>query len=212
MYLIFVIKKMTSKEDNDINENQIKIMILGNSSVGKTSFIIKCTEDCFQEVYLSTIGIDYKEKEVIIEGKKYKILLYDTTGQERFKSLAINLIKDADGVMLMYDITNRESFNSIIDWIKNIEERKGENFPTIILGNKVDNEDIRKVSKEEGEKVAEGNDISFFEISNKTGVNVNEALLAFIKEILSSKKKNVFLKTQTISIKSLKTKKKKQCC
>ena len=212
MYLIFVIKKMTSKEDNDINENQIKIMILGNSSVGKTSFIIKCTEDCFQEVYLSTIGIDYKEKEVIIEGKKYKILLYDTTGQERFKSLAINLIKDADGVMLMYDITNRESFNSIIDWIKNIEERKGENFPTIILGNKVDNEDIRKVSKEEGEKVAEGNDISFFEISNKTGVNVNEALLAFIKEILSSKKKNVFLKTQTISIKSLKTKKKKKCC
>ena len=203
---------MTSKEDNDINENQIKIMILGNSSVGKTSFIIKCTEDCFQEVYLSTIGIDYKEKEVIIEGKKYKILLYDTTGQERFKSLAINLIKDADGVMLMYDITNRESFNSIIDWIKNIEERKGENFPTIILGNKVDNEDIRKVSKEEGEKVAEGNDISFFEISNKTGVNVNEALLAFIKEILSFKKKNVFLKTQTISIKSLKTKKKKQCC
>ena len=203
---------MTSKEDNDINENQIKIMILGNSSVGKTSFIIKCTEDCFQEVYLSTIGIDFKEKEVIIEGKKYKILLYDTTGQERFKSLAINLIKDADGVMLMYDITNRESFNSIIDWIKNIEERKGENFPTIILGNKVDNEDIRKVSKEEGEKVAEGNDISFFEISNKTGVNVNEALLAFIKEILSFKKKNVFLKTQTISIKSLKTKKKKQCC
>ena len=203
---------MTSKEDNDINENQIKIMILGNSSVGKTSFIIKCTEDCFQEVYLSTIGIDYKEKEVIIEGKKYKILLYDTTGQERFKSLAINLIKDADGVMLMYDITNRESFNSIIDWIKNIEERKGENFPTIILGNKVDNEDIRKVSKEEGEKVAEGNDISFFEISNKTGVNINEALLAFVKEILSFKKKNVFLKTQTISIKSLKTKKKKQCC
>ncbi len=203
---------MTSKEDNDINENQIKIMILGNSSVGKTSFIIKCTEDCFQEVYLSTIGIDYKEKEVIIEGKKYKILLYDTTGQERFKSLAINLIRDADGVMLMYDITNRESFNSIIDWIKNIEERKGENFPTIILGNKVDNEDIRKVSKEEGEKVAEGNDISFFEISNKTGVNVNEALLAFIKEILSFKKKNVFLKTQTISIKSLKTKKKKKCC
>ena len=66
---------MTSKEDNDINENQIKIMILGNSSVGKTSFIIKCTEDCFQEVYLSTIGIDYKEKEVIIEGKKYKIFL-----------------------------------------------------------------------------------------------------------------------------------------
>ena len=112
----------------------------------------------------------------------------------------------------MYDITNRESFNSIIDWIKNIEERKGENFPTIILGNKVDNEDIRKVSKEEGEKVAEGNDISFFEISNKTGVNVNEALLAFIKEILSFKKKNVFLKTQTISIKSLKTKKKKKCC
>ena len=203
---------MTSKEDNDINENQIKIMILGNSSVGKTSFIIKCTEDCFQEVYLSTIGIDYKEKEVIIEGKKYKILLYDTTGQERFKSLAINLIKDADGVMLMYDITNRESFNSIIDWIKNIEDRKGENFPTIILGNKVDNEDIRKVSKEEQEKVAEGNDISFFEISNKTGVNVNEALLAFIKEILSFKKKNVFLKTQTISIKSLKTKKKKKCC
>ena len=203
---------MTSKEDNDINENQIKIMILGNSSVGKTSFIIKCTEDCFQEVYLSTIGIDYKEKEVIIEGKKYKILLYDTTGQERFKSLAINLIKDADGVMLMYDITNRESFNSIIDWIKNIEERKGENFPTIILGNKVDNEDIRKVSKEEGEKVAEGNDISFFEISNKTGVNVNEALLAFIKEILSFKKKNFFFKTQTISIKSLKTKKKKKCC
>ena len=94
-------------EHNEVIK-KIKILILGNISVGKTSFILKYANNYFQEEYLSSIGIDFKVKEIIIKDNKYKLILYDTAGQERFKSLSLNVLKNADGVILIYDITNNK--------------------------------------------------------------------------------------------------------
>ena len=177
-----------SENDDDDSRERINIMILGNSEVGKTCFIIKYTENIFQEVYLSTIGIDFKVKNVVIEEKPCKLFFYDTTGQEKYKSIALNVIKTAQGIILMYDITNQESFEAIPEWINSIQEVKGDNFPMILCGNKTDLKDKRKISLNEGEELAEEYNIEFFETSNKDGHNVNEAAVNIAKRILDRRK------------------------
>ena len=177
------------KEENDY-EDVICIMTLGISSVGKTSFILRFTENSFQNLFYSTVGIDCKAKIIEIKNVKYKLLFYDTAGQERFKSLAPNLIKKAHGIIIMYDITNKSSFDSIPEIIKNIKEVKGDDFPMILIGNKKDLEQDREIKKEEGEELASINGIEFFEISNKEGINVQEAGFAIVNKILEKRKDN----------------------
>ncbi len=187
-------------------------MILGNSNVGKTSFIIKYTENTFQEVYLSTIGIDYKVKKITIKETPYSIFFYDTTGQERFRSLAKNAIKIADGVILIYDITDKSSFESIHDWIKSVKQEKGDNFPLILLGNKIDKEEKRKVAKEEGEMLAKEYNIDFYEISNKEGIDLDEACKTFINTIIESDSYNQPKLNTSSSLSQKSEKKNKSCC
>jgi small GTP-binding protein len=175
-------------EDSDIEE-KINILILGNTAVGKTSYILKYTEDEFQEMYLATVGIDFKVKVVKINNVSYRVYFYDTTGQEKYKSISLNMIKNANGIILMYDITKRKSFDSINEWIESVKNVKGSNFPMILLGNKIDEEGDRKISKEEGEKLAKNFDIDFFEISNRDGININEAGLAMINKIIEYRQK-----------------------
>ena len=158
----------------NVNEDIINIMTLGISSVGKTSFIFRFTENTFQNLIISTIGIDFKVKIIEIENIKYKLIFYDTAGQEKFKSVAPNLIKKAHGIIIMYDITNKSSFDSIPEIIKNIKEEKGDDFPMILIGNKKDLEQDREIKKEEGEDLASKNGIEYFEISNKEGINIQE--------------------------------------
>ena len=178
---------MTVENDSE-NEEQINIMTIGNSAVGKTCFILRFTENIFEDIYLSTIGIDFKIKKIKIKDKKYKIFFYDTTGQERYVSIAFNTIKNADGIFLMYDITNEQSFQSIPEWIKSVREAKGNDFPIILLGNKIDKEEERKITKEAGKELADKYEFGFFEISNKEGINIEKAGLALIKKILDKKK------------------------
>ena len=177
----------------NVNEDIINIMTLGISSVGKTSFIFRFTENTFQNLFISTIGIDYKVKIIEIENTKYKLIFYDTAGQEKFKSVAPNLIKKAHGIIIMYDITNKSSFDSIPDIIKNIKEEKGNDFPMILIGNKIDLEPDREIKKEEGKDLASKNGIEFFEISNKEGINIQEAGFAIVNTILEKRKDNNFV-------------------
>ena len=172
----------------NVNEDIINIMTLGISSVGKTSFIFRFTENTFQNLFISTIGIDYKVKIIEIENIKYKLIFYDTAGQEKFKSVAPNLIKKAHGIIIMYDITNKSSFDSIPDIIKNIKEEKGNDFPMILIGNKKDLEQDREIKKEEGEELASKNGIEYFEISNKEGINIQEAGFSIVNKILETRK------------------------
>ena len=153
----------------------INIIALGNIEVGKTAYIIRNTENKFRPS-LSTVGIDMKNKRIELEnGKKVKVRFIDTSGQERYHSLAPNFIKKADGIILMYDITNRESFDTISKWWDDILNNKEKDFPVILVGNKCDLEDERKVQKEEGESIAKKYNFKFYETSNKDGTNIEES-------------------------------------
>ena len=204
---------------NEENEKQekIKIMNLGNHAVGKTCFILRFTENKFEKSYLSTAGIDYKVKIVTIKEKQYRLCFYDTAGQEKYRSITLNVIKDAQGIIVMYDVTDTKSFESIPNWIQSIKDKKGSAFPMILVGNKIDLESERKITKEQGEKFAKDNGLDFFEISNQNGTNVQEAGLALFNKILEKKEKdkNELRSTNTIELRNKKGKKKedsKRCC
>ena len=205
-------------ENENENEERINIMTLGNTEVGKSCFILRFTDNIFQEIYLATVGIDFKIKTETINNKQYKLFLYDTTGQEKYKSIALNIIKNAQGIILMYDITDRKSFESIPDWIKSVKDAKGSNFPMILLGNKLDKEDVRVIKEEEGKELADEYNIKFFETSNKTGTNIQEAGMALVNEILKinnlENRENSMSNNNTrLSIKNTKVKKdSKRCC
>ena len=205
-------------ENENENEERINIMTLGNTEVGKSCFILRFTDNIFQEIYLATVGIDFKIKTETINNKQYKLFLYDTTGQEKYKSIALNIIKNAQGIILMYDITDRKSFESIPDWIKSVKDAKGSNFPMILLGNKLDKEDVRVIKEEEGKELADEYKIKFFETSNKTGTNIQEAGMALVNEILKinnlENRENLMSNNNTrLSIKNTKVKKEsKRCC
>ena len=179
-----------SLSEESKNEETIKIIILGDSEVGKTSFIIRFTKNKFDETYLATIGVDYKDRIINIENKLYKLMYYDTAGEEKYKSIPKNYIKNMQGIILMYDITNKLSFDSIIDWISDVKEIKGENFPMILVGNKIDLNESREVTEEMGYELAEKNQIEFFETSNKDGTNIQDAGLEIVYKILSETKVN----------------------
>ena len=199
--------------ESEESEERIKIMTLGNSEVGKTSFIMRYTEDSFSEIYLATIGIDFKVKNIIINDKIYKLFFYDTTGQEKYKSISFNIIKNAQGIIIMYDITNKKSFESLKEWINNVKELKGKNFPMILLGNKIDKENERIISTEYGQDLANEYKIDFFETSSKTCINIQESITILINKILERREKENDLSNETKStkLKSKKTKKRK-CC
>ena len=181
---------MSKKQTNE-KEIRLKIITLGNAKVGKTSFILKFTENTFDYNSLQTMGIDIKTKFIIKNGKKYRLTIYDTAGQEQFKAISLSTIKNADGIILMYDITNQKSYIEIKDWMDGIIENKGINFPIILIGNKCDLEDKRKVTYEEGQKLAKQNGLIFMETSNLNGKNIEEAGSTLLNMIIEKNKKEI---------------------
>jgi len=191
---------------------EIKIITLGESKVGKSSFIIKYVEGRFSTNYISTLGLDFRQKKIELEdGKEIDLKLFDTAGQERYKSIASNLIKKANGILLIYDIANKDSFNSIAKWMESIEEISSSNIVVILIGNKSDLEDERQVKKEEGERAAKEYNIPFYETSCKTGINIDEVFIRITKEILN-KKGNIDINKKSEILKHHNKKKKSKCC
>ena len=187
---------------------EIKLITLGNSHVGKTSFINRYVENTFSIHISSTIGIDNKDKiEIIDNNEKVKVIIFDTNGQERFKSISFNMLKNANGVLLFFDVTNRDSFDSIKEWMNNIYNFKDEKFPIVLIGNKIDiNKDERQVLKEEGESEAENYKIKYFETSCKMNINIKETILYLLSKIEEPDDRN-----DSIIIKPMK-KHRKKCC
>ena len=160
---------------------QIRLITLGNSKVGKSSYILRYTDNEFSFHISTTIGLDFKDKiETLDNHESVKIILYDTNGQERYKSISFNMLKNADAVLLFYDITDKESFNSIKDWMQSIYQFKDKEFPIVLIGNKIDKEEDRVVSKNEGESEASKYNIKFYEISCKNSINIREPILHLI--------------------------------
>ena len=192
-------------------EPHFKVLVLGDPSVGKSCFLIRYTDDTFQDVYLSTIGMDCKYKDVVLEeDKSIRLQIWDTAGQDRFRSITKNLYKGASGIMLIYDITNRKSFDNVKTWVNSIREEVSNKVVIVLVGNKVDLEKKRQVETEKGEKIADEFDMPFFECSALTGENINKAFETLAKKLVEVKAKT---KHHGEQLKQNKVgDKKKSCC
>ena len=154
---------------------EAKVITLGDSMVGKTCLILRFLEDTFFSTYLSTIGFDLKQKVVKLDsGEKMKLIIHDTAGQERFKSLSVNYIKKANGILIVYDITNKQSFVNIENWVKCAKEEMTKEIPIYLIGNKSDLEESRVIQREDGENLAKQFGTKFYETSCKTGEGVEK--------------------------------------
>lgn len=171
-------------------ENLVKVLLLGDTSVGKTNLLFRFIENDFIESHLSTIGFDFKSQVVTLEDNtSIKLQIWDTAGQERFMAITRNLFLRAQGILLVYDITEINSFNHIKTWIESIRN-VSEVMPIVLLGNKSDMEEKRKVTHEEGQRLAQEYNLQFLETSAKENSNVREAFITITKEILKSYKDN----------------------
>ena len=186
-----------------------KVLILGDKAVGKSCFLIHFTENKFQEIYLSTAGMDYKYKDVMYEeGKTIRLQIWDTAGQERYRTITTGLFKGAVGIILMYDITDKQTFNNVREWIKSIEEETSKKVILILVGNKVDKKE-REVLKAEGEQIAEEYNFPFFETSAQSGLNVNSVFETLAKLIVEKKAQSA---NQGHKLTNTKNNEKKKCC
>ena len=174
--------------ENSIEENdydiKLKIMLLGDSTVGKTSILRRYCKNEFSNKYATTIGIDFQFKNMIKFDKRIRLQIWDTAGQERYKVVAKNYFNSSDGFVILYDITNKESFQNVTSWISQINDIASKAVKFILFGNKNDLEESRIVKKNEGENMAKKYSMLFYETSAKTGENINEGFDFLVNEIL----------------------------
>jgi len=166
-----------------------KIVLIGNSAVGKSSLLSSVTKEPWMDQFLPTIGVDFKVYTFQIENKIVKLHIWDTAGQERFKSICRTYYKGAHGIIFAYDITDKSSFREIENWVEDAEKAGGTTLNRVLVGNKCDLEDRRQVSFDEGKALANELGFKFIETSAKTKYNVQEAFYTLAKEMKESYQK-----------------------
>lgn len=163
----------------------LKILLIGDTSVGKTSLLMKYTENKFSDSHITTIGVECADKKIIIKGKNVTLQIWDTSGQERYKAITKNFYQNANGIIFVFDITNEKSFENLKDWLDD-SNQYAKVFKKIIVGNKIDLEDNRVINKERMERF-EIQDIKCFEASAKNGTNVDKIFQEMGELILADK-------------------------
>ncbi|XP_060911495.1 ras-related protein Rab-6A isoform X1 [Labrus mixtus] len=154
---------------------KFKLVFLGEQSVGKTSLITRFMYDSFDNTYQATIGIDFLSKTMYLEDRtQIRLQLWDTAGQERFRSLIPSYIRDSAAAVVVYDITNVNSFQQTTKWIDDVRTERGSDVIIMLVGNKTDLADKRQITTEEGEQRAKEMNVLFIETSAKTGYNVKQ--------------------------------------
>lgn len=167
-----------------------KVMLLGDSGVGKTCLLVRFQNGYFLSGnFISTVGVDFRNKLVTVDGVKVKLQIWDTAGQERFRSVTHAYYRDAHALLLLYDVTNKTSFDNIRAWLGEIREYAQDDVVIMLLGNKADCNE-RVVRREDGERLAREYDVAFMETSAKTGLNVEVAFMAVARELKSRKSGN----------------------
>lgn len=170
----------------------LKILLIGDEDVGKTAILFRFCDDAFNASFISTIGIDFKIKTVEVNGKVVKLQIWDTAGQERFKTITYSYLRGAHGVMLVYSVTSRQSFESITAWKENLEKIEVaniEDIEMILVGNNCENTEERMVDHESGRAFADEIGLNFFEISAKTNINIEISFMTLVTQILNKLQK-----------------------
>jgi small GTP-binding protein len=177
-----------NNDQTDKVDHTFKLLTIGESGVGKTCILLRYTDNKFSKHHLTTIGIDFKTKIVNYYTKKIKLYIWDTAGQERFRNIAQQYYNGADGIFLVFDVTDRNSYDKVTEWMKQIlSYNTKDRIGIILLGNKIDAEN-RAVTTEEGTTLASDFGIKYFETSALTNFNLEEAFYCMVDEIALKKK------------------------
>jgi small GTP-binding protein len=161
----------------------LKYIIIGDAAVGKSNLLLRFSQDGFKSEYQLTIGVEFGAKNLDIDNKKYRLQIWDTAGQENYRSITRAYYKNSVCAILVYDITNRDSFEHISSWVEDCLAQSPKTVFMVLVGNKSDLSEKRKVSIEEGQQMAKNNNMIFFEASAKTGDNVDKIFEESAKEI-----------------------------
>merc|ERR1719410_2608234 len=178
--------RSTSQRKRDY-DYLFKLVLIGDSGVGKSCLLLRFADDAFTESYISTIGVDFRFRTVKIDKKTVKLQIWDTAGQERFRTITSAYYRGADGIILVYDITDRESFSHVNDWLNEVNRYVNENTCKLLIGNKCDNVSERQVSTEEGKKKAEEIGVAFIEASAKDATSVEAAFTMMSAELIAKR-------------------------
>jgi len=154
-----------------------KYIIIGDTGVGKSCLLLQFTDKRFQPVHDLTIGVEFGARMITIDNRSIKLQIWDTAGQESFRSITRSYYRGAAGALLVYDITRRETFNHLTRWLEEARQNANSNMVIMLIGNKSDLDHRRQVSQEEGEKFAKDHGLIFLETSAKTAANVEEAFI-----------------------------------
>jgi len=151
-----------------------KVLLIGNSDVGKSSLILRYVDQIWNDVFVPTIGVDFKVKSLQIDNKRVKMQIWDTAGQERFRNVISSYFKGAHGILLIYDITARDSFKELENWLGEVERNATPQVLKILIGNKCDLDEQRQITVDEGEAFAARNGMKFIETSAKNNTGIQE--------------------------------------
>ena len=202
----------------------LKFIIIGDSAVGKSNILLRYTNDSFSNEFQATIGVEFGAKNLIIDGKTYRVQIWDTAGQEQFRSITRAYYKNSVCACVVYDITNKASFENIKSWLEDCKKKCPKSIYFVLIGNKSDLENKREVTYEEGSIYAQKNGMIFFETSAKTGQNINEVFIKSTNDIAKNIENNFYdlesgncgikkgLGSKNINLNNTNVKKKRLCC
>ena len=213
-------KSYSHKIINNINNNLknsvfFKLLLIGDLGVGKSSVILRYIEDYFSGTLMSSIGVDFKTKQIEINDRLIKMQIWDTAGHEKFRTITTSYYKSAHAIIVLYDITDSNSFEHIKNWMTDIDKFAKQGVLKLLIGNKIDLNENRKVTKEAGQALANKYGINFFEVSAKDNINIDELFIDVAKSLLERNENminddnngNVVLNSNKVH-----SKKKKKCC
>eukprot|EP00927_Polykrikos_kofoidii_P024152 TRINITY_DN2201_c1_g3_i1.p1 TRINITY_DN2201_c1_g3~~TRINITY_DN2201_c1_g3_i1.p1 ORF type:complete len:215 (-),score=35.38 TRINITY_DN2201_c1_g3_i1:89-703(-) len=160
-----------------------KLLLIGDSGVGKSCLLLRFADDTYTESYISTIGVDFKIRTLDQDGKTIKLQIWDTAGQERFRTITSSYYRGVHGIIVVYDVTDKESFTNVKHWLQEIEKYAADGVNKLLVGNKCDLSSKKVVSYDEAKEFAEPLNIQFMETSAKNAHNVEQAFQAMAKDI-----------------------------
>mmetsp|Transcript_27822 Transcript_27822/g.41062 ORF Transcript_27822/g.41062 Transcript_27822/m.41062 type:complete len:212 (-) Transcript_27822:319-954(-) len=168
-------------------DHLFKLVLIGDSGVGKSCLLLRFADDAFTESYISTIGVDFRFRTVKIDKKTVKLQIWDTAGQERFRTITSAYYRGADGIIMVYDVTCQESFEHVNDWLKEVNRYASEGTCKLLVGNKSDRTADKVVTAEQAKEFADELGIAFLETSAKSAKNVEEAFLTMAGELVKQR-------------------------